>query len=122
MPVPPARRKKVMSMFPDQLDRAVQQDQPVSAIIFYYVHNSSCKYMHVYKIMTLSVILELLIFISFCKRNVHIHASPPFSSSFRQLLCGSAFCTGLDTYIGVPEKMLRFGVQTGLPDSKQDLV
>ena len=31
MPVPPARRKKVMSMFPDQLDRAVHQDQPVSA-------------------------------------------------------------------------------------------
>ena len=44
MPVPPARRKKVMSMFPDQLDRAMQQDQPVSDKC---VHNRRCRYMYI---------------------------------------------------------------------------
>lgn len=55
VPVPPARRKKVMSMFPDQLDRAMQQqDQPVSAKC---VHNSTCgcKYVYVYLILYIVV-------------------------------------------------------------------
>ena len=35
MPVPPARRKKVMSMFPEQFDRVSQQEQPVSTLCLY---------------------------------------------------------------------------------------